>query len=73
MACQMCEAHVNDAIRKNFDVVSVKSNRRKRQCEIVSDQELDRGRIAGVVANTGYELTSIASEPYQRRRFGLFG
>ncbi len=73
MACQMCEAHVNEAIRKGFDVASVKSNRKKRQCVIVSEQELDRDRIADVVANTGYELTSIASEPYQRKRFGLFG
>lgn len=73
MACQMCEAHVNEAIRKGFDVTSVKSNRKKRQCVIVSEQELNRHRVADVVANTGYELTSFESEPYQRKRFGLFG
>ena len=59
MACSMCEAHINDAIRRNFDVRKVKSNRRKRTCVIESEEPLDPERIRSVIAETGYELTSI--------------
>ena len=70
MMCGMCEAHVNDAIRKHFPVKSAKSNRRKGQCVVVSDEPLDETRVHEVIAATGYELTSISSRPHQRR--GLF-
>ena len=59
MACSMCEAHINEAIRRNFDVKKVKSNRRKRICVIESVEPLDPERIRAVIAETGYELTSI--------------
>ena len=73
MMCEMCEAHINDAIRKNFQVKSAKANRRKRQCVVVSEDELDHDRIRSVIAETGYDLLSITSEPYQKKGFlGLF-
>ena len=59
MACSMCEANINEAIRRNFDVKKVKSNRRKRICVIESDKPLDPERIRAVIAETGYELTGI--------------
>ena len=67
MMCEMCEAHVNDAIRRNFTVKSAKSNRKKKQCIIVSEEPLDETRIREVIGETGYVLTSISSEPYQKR------
>lgn len=73
MMCEMCEAHINDAIRKHFAVKSAKSNRKKKQCVVVSDEPLDEERIRTVIAETGYDLLSISSEPYQKKRFlGLF-
>lgn len=71
MMCGMCEAHVNDAIRRSFTVKSVKSNRKKKQCVIVSDEPLDENRVRQVLAETGYELLCVDVEPYQKR--GLFG
>lgn len=59
MMCGMCEAHINDAIRRNFDVKRVKSSRHKKQCLIVSEQELDPERVAEVIAATGYTLVSM--------------
>ena len=59
MACSMCEAHINEAIRKNFDVKKVKANRRKRTCVIESEEPLDSERLEAVIAETGYELVSI--------------
>lgn len=73
MMCEMCEAHINDAIRKHFAIKSAKSNRRKKQCVVVSEEPLDEGRLREVIAETGYDLLSIDAEPYQKKRFlGLF-
>ena len=71
MACSMCEAHVNDAIRRHFDVRSAKSSRRRRRCVVVSEEPLDEGLVRSVISGAGYELTSMESVPYRRRR--LFG
>ena len=73
MMCEMCETHINDAIRKNFTVKSAKSNRKKKQCVVVSDAPLEEERIRSVIANTGYDLLSITTEPFQKKKlFGLF-
>lgn len=72
MMCSMCEAHVNDAIRRNFDVKSAKSSRRKARCVVISEQSLDRDRVAAALGEFGYELTSINEEPYKRRPFWRF-
>lgn len=73
MMCEMCEAHINDAIRRNFTVKSAKSNRKKKQCIVVSEEPLDEAKVREVIGQTGYELLSISSGPYQKKRFlGLF-
>jgi copper chaperone CopZ len=73
MMCEMCEAHINDAIRKHFAVKSAKSNRKKKQCIVVSEEPLDETKVREVIGQTGYDLLSISSEPYQKKRlFGLF-
>ena len=41
MACGMCEAHVNDTVRKAFAVKKVSSSHSKGQTEIIADQPLD--------------------------------
>lgn len=71
MMCAMCETHVNDAIRRHFAVKSAKSDRRKKQCVIVSEDPLDEARLRAVVGETGYELRSISTQAYQKR--SLFG
>ena len=71
MMCSMCEAHVNDAIRRNFDVASAKSDRRKGRCVVVSEEPLDEGRVRSVLSETGYDLVSLETAPARRR--GLFG
>ena len=58
MACSMCEAHINDAIRKNFDVKRVKSNRRKKTCVVVSEAPLDQNKVKLVISELGYDLVS---------------
>ena len=71
MACEMCEAHINGVIRKNFEVKSAKANRRKKNCVVVSEAELDEEALRDAIAGIGYEMTSFAAGPYQKK--GLFG
>ena len=60
MACSMCEAHINDAIRKNFDVKRVKSSRRKRTCVVVSEAPLNEEKVRAVISELGYDLVSFS-------------
>lgn len=48
MACRMCEAHVNDAVRKAFAVKKVTSSHTKGRTEILSDKLYPRNRTQGV-------------------------
>ena len=52
--CSMCEAHINGAIRKQFDVKKVKSNRRKKETVIESTMPLDKERVKKAIEETGY-------------------
>lgn len=73
MMCDMCEAHINDAIRKHFTVKSAKSDRRKKRCVVVSEEPLDEAEVQQVISSTGYEFLSFESKPYQKKGFlGLF-
>lgn len=71
MQCGMCEAHVNDAVRKAFDVKKVTSSHTKNQTVILSEQPIDEQALRDAINQTGYEVTSLTSEPYEKK--GLFG
>ena len=71
MKCGMCEAHVNDAVRKACPVKKVNSSRSKNQTVILSETELDTEAVMNAIRSTGYEVGTIQTEPYKKR--GLFG
>lgn len=71
MMCGMCEAHINDAVRKSFDVKKVSSSHKKGTTEIISQTQPDEQKLRDVISQTGYELTAISSEIYKKK--GLFG
>ena len=73
MMCGMCEAHVNDAIRKNFQVQKVTSSHAKKETEIISEAPLDQELLKKTIADTGYDLKGITSQPYEKKHFSLFG
>lgn len=72
MACGMCEAHVNDAIRQNFTVKKVSSSHGKGKTEILSEQMLDEEKLRAAVEATGYRVTAVRTEPYEKKGFSLF-
>ena len=71
MACGMCEAHINDAVRQNFSVKKVTSSHTKKQTVIITENGISEQELKKVIANTGYEVVSVSSEPYEKK--GLFG
>ena len=71
MACSMCEAHINDAVRKAFPVKKVTSSRSKKKTTVLSDTELDEDALRADISATGYEVGEIRKEPWAKK--GLFG
>ena len=70
MMCGMCESHINDAVRNAFPVKKVSSSHGKGQTVILSETEIPEADLQSVIAKTGYELTSYACAPYEKK--GLF-
>ena len=72
MACRMCEAHVNDAVRRAFPVKKVSSSHAKGKTEIISQEPLDEEKLKAAVSATGYTVTAVKTEPYEKKGFSLF-
>ena len=70
MACGMCESHMNDSIRNNFKVKSVKSSHSDKESVVVSEESLDEEKMKKVVTDTGYTFVGMSEEPYEKK--GLF-
>lgn len=70
MMCGMCEAHINDVIRQNFNIKKVSSSFKKGVTTIVSEKSLDKDSLEKAIADTGYRLLNVSEEEYKKK--GLF-
>lgn len=73
MACSMCEAHINDAIRAAFSVKKVTSSHKEGKTRILTEYPISEGELRRVLDNTGYRVLSVSTEPYEPHGFSLFG
>ena len=71
MSCGMCEAHINDAIRRAFAVKKVTSSHKKNLTEILSETPISEDELRKAIEPTGYGVVSVSSEEYVKK--GLFG
>ncbi len=71
MMCGMCESHVNDAVRKAFQVNKVTSSHTKGETVIITDTPVDEAKLKTAINATGYEVKGVTSEPYEKKK-GLF-
>ena len=72
MACTMCEAHVNDAIRKAVaGTKKLSSSYRKGESSFLTEEAPDLNALRAEIEKTGYRVLSAESEPYVKK--GLFG
>ena len=70
MMCGMCEAHVADAIRRNFNTKKITASHIKGTVIIISEESLDPQEIKNKIGETGYKVLSIKEEEYVKK--GLF-
>ena len=73
MMCGMCEAHMNDLIRKNFKVKKVTSSAKDGETVIISDAELDIPWAKKQIKDIGYEMVDYTSDPYEKKGLFHFG
>lgn len=72
MACSMCEAHVNEAIRKALpDAKKVTSSHTKKTATFLTEDKVDVDKVRDAINATGYVFISAETEPYVKK--GLFG
>lgn len=68
MMCGMCESHVNDAVRKAFQVDKVSSSHSKGETTLITDAPVDEARLKAAINATGYEVKGITSEPFEKKK-----
>lgn len=71
MMCGMCEAHVNDVIRKNFEIKKVNSSHIKNQTTILCEKEIDEEILKSKIGETGYIVENIKKEEVPEKK-GFF-
>ena len=71
MMCGMCESHVNEAIRRAFQVKKVTSSHAKGETEILTETDIPDEKLKAVLEPTGYAFLSAEHAPYKKK--GWFG
>ena len=72
MMCSMCEAHINDVLRKTIPgAKKVTASHTKGEASFLSEEEADENLLKDAIAATGYTCLSVESAPYEKR--GWFG
>ena len=74
MVCSMCEAHINDVIRKTVPgAKKVSSSHAKGEASFLTEEAVDESSLKAAIAATGYTCLSVAAEPYEKKgRFSLW-
>ncbi len=74
MMCGMCEAHVNEVIRKEIpDAQKVKSSHTSGKSSFISEKRPDTEELSVAIAETGYTVQAVDVQPYTKKKFlGLF-
>ncbi len=70
MVCGHCEKHLCDAVMEKFGVKNVTASREKKECEIISENELDETKVREAVESCGFKFLAMKSETYEKK--GLF-
>ena len=73
MMCGMCESHICDCIRRNFNVKKASASRSKGQAVILSESPISAEQLKEKIGMTGYTVLDVQSKPYRKKKlFGLF-
>ncbi len=67
MKCGMCEAHINDVVRRTCKVKKVTSSHRKGQTIILCEDIINQNQIKNAIEQDGYKVLSIKEEAYVKK------
>lgn len=68
MMCSMCEAHINDVIRKTVPgAKKVASSHAKGEASFLTEEAVDAEQLKDAVAATGYTCLSVTAESYEKK------
>ena len=74
MACSMCEAHMNETIRKAVPgAKKVAASHVKKKAEFICEEIPDESALKAAIAAMGYEMTDFKAVPFRKKGFSLFG
>jgi len=69
MACGMCEAHINDTIRKLYpSAKKVSASHKTGEASFLTDTAPDEETLKKAIDQTGYTLLSVRSVPYEGKK-----
>lgn len=69
MSCGMCEAHINDAVRKIKGVKKVNADRTKGEVIVIAQDDTNIKDIKEAISQQGYRVISEYNEPYEEKSF----
>ena len=73
MMCGMCEAHINDAIRKAVpNAKKIRSSHKKGETSFLAEAKTNEQVIKRIITEAGYTYLSSKCVPYEKRRFPSF-
>ena len=73
MSCGMCEAHINDIVRRSFEVKKVVSSHVKGETVVLTERTLDEQKLRSVIEGMGYNVLGVMQEPYEKKGLFRFG
>ena len=72
MMCGMCEAHINDVIRKSIpEAKKVNSSYKKNESSFIVEGSVDLDKLKEDIRNIGYEIKDYTVEEY-KKKWSLF-
>ena len=69
MMCSMCEAHLQDAIRKSIKAESIKASHIKNNLVVITSQELSEDDFHKILDSTGYRITAFKKDVAVKKLF----
>ena len=72
MMCPMCEAHINNVIRRAVPgAQKVSASHTKGEASFLTEEAVDENLLKDAIAATGYTCLSVTTDLYEKK--GWFG
>ncbi len=70
MRCGMCEAHIEETIRKHVKIKKIKASHLKNNVVVITLENLSEDDFKAILDPTGYRITSFERTAAEKTLFG---